>query len=70
MVLSETDDAWINITDDLYFLDDGEHFLWASERSGYGHLYLYRLPSAGESRAELVRPVTSGEWSIASSGGS
>lgn len=63
LVLSETDDAWINIHDDLWFLEDGEHFVWASERSGFNHLYLYKLDG------ELVRPITQGPWAIASSGG-
>jgi len=62
-LLTETDEAWVDIHDDLYFLEDGEHFLWASERSGFAHLYLYTLDG------ELVRQVTSGDWAIASSGG-
>ena len=62
-VLTETDPAWVNVHDDLYFLEDGQHLLWASERSGYSHLYLYRLDGT------LVRQVTDGNWAIASSGG-
>ncbi|MFT5052161.1 MAG: dipeptidyl-peptidase-4 [Chlamydiales bacterium] len=62
-VLTETDDAWVNINDDLYFLADGERFLWASERSGYSHLYMYNLSG------DLLQQVTSGDWAIASSGG-
>lgn len=34
-VLTETDPGWINSTDDLHFLADGERFLRASERDGY-----------------------------------
>ncbi len=39
-LLTETDPAWVNVNDDLYFLRDG-HFIWASERDGYMHLYRY-----------------------------
>jgi dipeptidyl-peptidase-4 len=63
LVLTETNDSWINIHDDLYFLQDGEHFIWSSERDGYNHLYLYTMDG------QLFNQVTKGEWAIASSGG-
>jgi dipeptidyl-peptidase-4 len=62
-ILTETDPAWINIHDDLHFLADGKHFLWASERDGFYHLYRYTLDG------KLVNQVTKGEWALASSGG-
>jgi dipeptidyl-peptidase 4 len=40
------------------FLKDGKHFLWASDRTGYNHLYRYTLDG------KLVNPVTQGEWSL------
>jgi dipeptidyl-peptidase-4 len=39
-LLSETSDTWVNLHDDLHFLDSGD-FLWASERDGFKRLYLY-----------------------------
>ncbi len=62
-LMAETDPAWINVHDDLHFLDDGEHFIWASERNGYAHLYRYTL------EGDLVNPITQGEWSIRASSG-
>ena len=62
-VLTETDPAWVNITDDLYFLKDGRHFLWASERDGFMHLYRYTLDG------KLENQVTSGDWAMASNAG-
>src|SRR4029077_17301748 len=41
--LTEKDQYWINVSNDLHFLKDGKRFLWSSERSGYRHLYLYDL---------------------------
>src|ERR1044072_3631472 len=38
-ILTENDPARVNIHDDLHFLGDGRHFLWASERDGFYHLY-------------------------------
>jgi len=63
ILITETDEAWVNVHDDLYFLEDGEHVLWASERSGHSHLYMYDLAGEGHRR------VTDGDWAIASSGG-
>jgi dipeptidyl-peptidase 4 len=61
-VLTETDPCWVNVNDDLYFLHDG-HFLWASERDGYMHLYRYAADGT------LVNQVTRGNWAIVSSQG-
>jgi dipeptidyl-peptidase-4 len=56
--LNETDQHWINVSNDLRFLKDGKRFLWSSERSGYRHLYLYDLE--GKELAQL----TKGEWEV------
>jgi dipeptidyl-peptidase 4 len=61
-LLTETDPAWVNVNDDLYFLRDGD-FLWASERDGYMHLYRYTADGT------LVNQVTRGNWAIVSSHG-
>jgi dipeptidyl-peptidase-4 len=57
-VLTETSPTWINLHDDLHFLKDGERFLWASERDGYKHLYLYSL--SGKQLAQVTR----GAWVV------
>lgn len=62
-VLTETDPGWVNMTDDLYFFNDGQHFLWPSERDGYMHLYRYRIDGT------LENQVTKGRWALASAGG-
>jgi dipeptidyl-peptidase 4 len=61
-LLTETDPAWVNVNDDLYFLRDG-HFLWASERDGFMHLYRYAADGT------LANQVTKGDWAIVSSHG-
>lgn len=62
-VLTETDPGWVNMADDLYFFNDGQHFLWPSERDGYMHLYRYRMDGT------LENQVTKGRWALASAGG-
>ncbi len=58
IALTEKDQYWINVSDDLYFFKDGKRFLWSSERSGYRHLYLYGLD--GKQLAQL----TKGDWEV------
>ncbi|MGH9971430.1 MAG: DPP IV N-terminal domain-containing protein, partial [Pyrinomonadaceae bacterium] len=62
-ILTETDPGWVNMTDDLYFFNDGKSFLWPSERDGYMHLYRYRIDGT------LQNQVTKGPWALASAGG-
>ncbi|MFT4545183.1 MAG: dipeptidyl-peptidase-4 [Bacteroidia bacterium] len=57
IVLKETAETYIDITNDLTFLDDGE-FIWSSEKDGYNHLYMY--DAAGNEKVQL----TSGEWDV------
>lgn len=37
--LVERDDAWVNVHDEMHWLDD-QHFTWISERDGWRHAYL------------------------------
>ncbi len=39
-VLTEQDEAWVDVRNDLKWLDDGSSFTWVSERDGWRHLYL------------------------------
>jgi dipeptidyl-peptidase 4 len=59
VALSENDQYWINISNDLHFLKDGKRFLWTSERSGYRHIYLYDLDG------KEVAQLTKGNWEVA-----
>ncbi len=58
VILTETDDAWVDVIDGPWWIDDGERFLWLSERDGFNHLYLY------ERDGTLVRQVTGGSWDV------
>ncbi|MEM5513178.1 S9 family peptidase [Pseudoalteromonas sp. AS84] len=58
VALTENSETWINLHFDLEFLKDKKHFLWASERDGFKHLYLYRT------NGQLVRQITSGDWAV------
>mgnify|MGYP002712996918 CR=1 FL=1 len=56
-LLTETSDVWINLHKMFRPLKNGR-FIWASERTGFMHLYLYNEDG------ELERPLTSGAWQV------
>ncbi|PKL95960.1 MAG: S9 family peptidase [Gammaproteobacteria bacterium HGW-Gammaproteobacteria-8] len=62
-LLTETSETWINLHDDLHFLEQMDAFIWSSERSGYRHLYLIGLDG------EILRPLTAGDWPVAALAG-
>lgn len=57
-ILTENDNYWINLTNELFFLNDSHRFIWTSERSGYRHLYLYDLSG------QLLAQLTKGDWEV------
>jgi dipeptidyl-peptidase-4 len=60
VIHTETSETWLNVHDDLAWVNDGEHFVWSSERSGWNHLYLHRRDGT------LERPLTAGPWEVTS----
>jgi dipeptidyl-peptidase-4 len=60
--IHETSQVWINLHDMFKPLkkarEDGGAFIWASERTGFMHLYLYN------GQGELIRPLTQGQWVV------
>jgi dipeptidyl-peptidase-4 len=58
VLLEEKDPYWINVKDDFAWLPKRQQFLWASERDGYRHLYLY------DRGGRLVSQVTRGEFEV------
>ena len=57
LLLRETSDIWINLHKMFRPLKN-DRFLWASERSGFMHLYLY------DKDGELLLPLTQGDWLV------
>ena len=39
LVLTEKDEAWVDVHDELNWIDKGERFTWISERDGWRHIY-------------------------------
>ncbi len=58
VLLRENSNTWLNLHDDLHFLDNEQGFIWASERDGYKHLYHFDF------NGKLQRQLTSGNWVV------
>ncbi|WP_038531944.1 S9 family peptidase [Formosa agariphila] len=59
LVLTDTDDAYVDVTDNLTFLEDNS-FIWTSEKDGYNHIYHYKKDGT------LINQITSGNWEVTS----
>jgi dipeptidyl-peptidase-4 len=57
-LFTERDSAWVDVVDDLTFVNGGRDLVWLSERSGWNHVYLISRET-GE-----LRPLTRGEWDV------
>jgi len=57
-IFTDEDDAWIDVNNDLKWLDDGKYFTWLSERDGWRHLYTVSRDGKD------VRLVTPGDFDI------
>jgi dipeptidyl-peptidase-4 len=57
ILLEETDEAYVDVTEDLTFLAD-DSFIWTSERDGWNHIYLY------DQEGGLMNQITQGNWEV------
>jgi len=51
-IMTDADSAWVDVGDDLYWLDGGKAFTWVSERDGWRRVY--RVSRDGRS----IMPIT------------
>jgi len=58
LVLNEKSETYVDINDDLTYLNDGKQFIHGSESGGYYHLYLHNMDGT------LVRQLTSGNYEV------
>ena len=70
-VFVDRDSAWLDVVDDVTWLDGGASFLWVSERDGWRHLYSVArsdgrltLLTPGEYDVIRVLPMTTVDGSI------
>lgn len=60
-VIDETSRTFVDYNQklELHFLDETNEVVWASERDGWNHLYLYDLPAGA-----VKRQLTHGDWLV------
>ena len=54
----QEDTAWVDVTDDLHFINGGHSIIWSDESSGFRHIYSYSLDN------QSATSITSGEWDV------
>lgn len=57
LVLNEKDEAYVDIQDNLTFLEDNS-FIWTSEKDGFNHIYHYNTDGT------LKNQITKGNWEV------
>ncbi|MEL6810442.1 MAG: S9 family peptidase [Bacteroidota bacterium] len=57
LILQDRDEAYVDVTDDLTFLNDNS-FIWTSEMDGWNHIYHY------SKKGKLINQVTKGDWEV------
>lgn len=58
LMFSESNKAYIEITDHLTFLKKSKEFIWTSTIDGFNHIYLYDL------NGKLKQQITKGKWDV------
>jgi dipeptidyl-peptidase-4 len=57
-ILHDETGVWIEPNDGPWWIEDGQKFLWLSERGGFAHLYLY------DRKGQPIRRLTRGPWEV------
>jgi len=57
-ILVERDEAWVDVDDELFWLDGGKRFTWLSQRDGWRHVYLVSLAD------KSLTLLTPGEYDV------
>lgn len=57
-ILTEKEDAFLDIHDDVRWLENEKYFTWSSERDGW--LHLYKVSRDGS----VVQPITKGDFDV------
>ena len=60
VLFTETDKYYVDVHDNTTFLNDGKHFIWSSEKSGFNHLYKVSLEDG------KMQQITNGNWEVTS----
>jgi dipeptidyl-peptidase-4 len=57
-ILVEKDNTWVDVVDEIKWLDKGKQFIWISERDGWRHIYI--VSRSGKD----IRLITTGDYDV------
>jgi len=57
-ILTDTDDAWVELQNNIYWIDKEKYFTLTSERDGWRHLYLVSRDG------KTIQPITQGNYDV------
>ncbi len=57
-IIAEENSTYVELYDDLKYLDNGTQLVWTSEKDGFKHIYLYNIDG------KLVNQITKGAWEV------
>ena len=58
LLFTESDSAWVDLHDDIVWLDNNKYFTWTSEKDGWVHLY--KVSRDGKE----MKPITKGNFDV------
>ncbi|MFQ5536576.1 MAG: S9 family peptidase [Gemmatimonadota bacterium] len=58
VLFTEAGDTWVDVDEDMRWVNDGAQFLWTSERNGYEQLFLYNRDGSVE------RALSPADWDV------
>lgn len=58
LIHTEQDAAWLDVNDELFWLNKGANFTWMSEKTGWRHIYVI------SNEGKTARQVTSGDFDV------
>ena len=58
VVLTEKSETYVDVHDNLIFLDGNKGFIWTSENDGFNHIYQYDF------KGKLINQITKGNWDV------
>ena len=59
-IYTDTDDAWLDIKDNIFWINNEEYFTWTGELNGWRHIYV--VSRDGRS----IKPITKGNYDVES----
>ena len=62
-IFTDTDEAWLDIRDNIYWVDHEKYFTWTGELNGWRHIYLVSRDG------KTIKPITKGNFDVESVAG-